>query len=529
MIHTPPSQKPRRRPALAAAALALSLAAAGCSGPSAGGDKKADGAASGGSASSSSSAAQPMPSTDPALARFTGQNVHWSSCEGDKECADITVPVDYAHPDKETMRIRAIRIPSSNPKAPALFVNPGGPGGSGYDLVKDDDGKFDSDAIRSRYSVVGFDPRGVSRSEGIQCLTDKEKDAKRAANIDDSTPEGLAKAHAAAKALGQKCKEKSGPVLAHMDTASAARDLDVMRAATQSPRLNYLGFSYGTYLGAMYAQLFPDNVGRFVLDGAVKPNATPQEIDEGQAVAFEKSFTAYAKSCAQRGDCPLKGEPKEQLAQLTELIAKYRKTPGKTSDGRVFTADDLVQALILPMYEDSIWPMLDKAIRGAMEGKPDTAMRIADLSLERDESGHYSGNQDVAFSGVQCLDHPGRPSDAEMKADAKQLEKKAPFTAPLISYSQLPCVEWPVTPAKGAPAIKPAKPVTALVIGTTGDPATPYEWSKDLASTLGGDSRVLTSVGHGHTAFGRAGSCVTDAVLDYLAEGRLPKAGKVCT
>lgn len=507
-----------RRAAAVAAALSLGLLTSGC------------GVTGGGQASSSSpSAASELPSTDPRLAKFTGQTVTWTPCEQDRECADITVPVDYAAPDGETTTIRAIRIRSTKENAPSLFVNPGGPGGSGYDLVKDDTSKFTGSAIRGAYSVVGFDPRGVGKSDGIRCLTDEQKDAQREKVVDPSTAEGLAQAHRDAKALGEACVKNSGPVLAHMDTVSVARDLDVMRAAMGNAKLHYLGYSYGTALGSVYAQLFPSHVGRFVLDGAVAPNLREAEAVQDQAVAFEKSFSAYAAACLRSSRCPFTGTPESVKAELHGLVTKYSKESVKTSDGRSFTANDLANALILPMYSPEAWGYLTDGLSSLVKDEnADTLMRLADIALDRDANGHYTSNSNEAFTAVSCLDEPSSATDAEMTAHAEKLKKAAPLVGEMVAYSQVSCVEWPIKPASGAPELTFPTKISALVIGTTGDPATPYDWAKKLTSALGPDSRLLTFEGYGHTAYGRGSACVDRRVQDYLVKGTLPEAGTVC-
>ncbi len=480
--------------------------------------------------SSTSSSGASLPSTDPALDAFTHQSVTWKPCEKTLECATFTVPVDYAKPSGETTTIQAIRIKSTNPEAKPLFVNPGGPGGSGYDLVAEGGERFSAKAIADNYTVVGFDPRGVGKSDPIRCLSDEERDKRRAANIDPSTPEGLAAAHAEAKATGEACVKNSGPVLAHMDTASVAKDLDVMRAALGSEKLHYLGYSYGTQIGSTYAALFPKNVGRMVLDGAVAPGLTDEQLNLGQARGFEKSVSAYVASCLTGPKCPLTGSIKEGKAQLSALLAEYRKKPGKTSDGRTVTADDLMQAIVLPMYNPKYWSLLTIALTDLIKREnPDSMMVLADSAADRDEHGKYTSNGDFAFTAVTCLDGPLSTTDAQMKAQAAKLTAEAPFMGPLMGYSQVSCVEWPVKPSSPAPAVTPESSVEALVVGTKYDPATPYDWAKQLTSALGEKAVLLTYDAFGHTAYGRGNECVNKAVETYLAQGTMPAADTVCS
>ncbi len=228
------------------------------------------------------------------LRSYYTQQVDWTACEADFECAKIKVPLDYSKPDGDSIEIAALKLSTKgSSKKGSLLVNPGGPGGSGYDFVRDAGTTHFSEKLRANYDIVGFDPRGVKRSAPVTCLTDQERDASRAKIYDLDTDAGLAETLADNKAIAAKCEEKTGPVLGHIDTVSAAKDLDILRAVLNDTKLNYLGFSYGTFLGSTYASLFPDNVGRMVLDGAMDPSLSYEELTSGQAKAFEKAIRAY--------------------------------------------------------------------------------------------------------------------------------------------------------------------------------------------------------------------------------------------
>ena len=255
----------------AAGSLAVLLSLTGCT---------LFGSSNGGSNGASTGKADPSiaEAAPEELRSFYSQEVSWTACEGKLQCAKIKVPVDYSKPDGDSIEIAALKMPATGNKTGSLLVNPGGPGGSGYDFVKDAGATNISSEVRSSYDLVGFDPRGVKRSSPVTCLTDQERDASRAKSYDLSSDAGLSEAIADNKATAAKCAEKTGPLLAHVDTVSAAKDMDILRAVVNDAKLNYLGYSYGTFLGSTYASLFPDNVGRMVLDGALDPSLSNEEL-----------------------------------------------------------------------------------------------------------------------------------------------------------------------------------------------------------------------------------------------------------
>ena len=229
------------------------------------------------------------------LRSYYTQKADWTACEADFQCAKIKVPLDYSKPDGDSIEIAAIRLPTKGASKGSLLINPGGPGGSGYDFVKDAGATHFSEKLRANFDIVGFDPRGVKRSAPVTCLTDQERDASRAKIYDLDTDAGLAETLADNQVIAAKCEEKTGPVLGELDTESSAKDLDILRAALNDTKLNYMGFSYGTFLGSTYASLFPDNVGAMVLDGAMDPSLSYEELTSGQAKAFEKALRAYVE------------------------------------------------------------------------------------------------------------------------------------------------------------------------------------------------------------------------------------------
>ncbi|NUS37320.1 MAG: alpha/beta fold hydrolase, partial [Pseudarthrobacter sp.] len=355
------------------------------------------------------------------LEKFYSQEVVWQPCEGEFQCAKVTVPLDYANPAGDTIQIAALKASSTGKKTGSLLVNPGGPGASGYDFVKDAAATHFSQGVRSTYDLVGFDPRGVNRSAPVTCLTDAERDATRAKIYDLQTDAGLSEALADNKAIGAKCAAQTGPVLAHIDTVSSAKDLDVLRAVVNDSKLNYLGYSYGTFLGSTYASLFPDNVGRMVLDGALDPSITNEDLTSGQARAFEKAIRAYVASCQRQGKCPLSGDVESGVAQIQDLINAVRQAPRTAKDGRQVNATTFVSGLITPLYNDQSWPALTQAIEAAMQGDVSLVLRLADIGADRGSDGKYTSNSTLAFNAINCLDYPMVSDPAGMRAEEQRL------------------------------------------------------------------------------------------------------------
>lgn len=505
----------RRRPAaLLAAIVTALLVVTGCT-PSTGG---------------------PQPSGDPAatqgapagLEKFYTQDVQWSPCEGGKfDCTTVKVPVDYANPAGDTADLALIRLNGRNAKG-SLLVNPGGPGGSGYDMVKDSAQTMFSAKLLDSYNVIGFDPRGVKRSAPVTCVSDSERDALREFTADPDTDAGLTATFAEQKKLIDACQAHSGPMLAHTDTVSAAKDMDIIRAAaSRQVQLDYLGYSYGTFLGSTYATLFPDRVGRMVLDGALDPSLDNHEITRGQARGFEAAVHAYVRSCLTQSDCPVSGSEDAGVAKIQALLARVRQSPLHTNSGRTINVTDFVNGFILPLYNDKNWPALTQALVGAFKGDGSGMLRLADIAADREQDGSYSSNSNFAFMAYNCLDYSTDASPAAMRAEAAQLKQDSPTLGEFFAYGGVNCRDWPYKPVRTPAPAHYTGQSPILVVGTTGDPATPYQWAGNLRSQLG-NAALLTWKGEGHTAYGRGSSCVDNAVDSYLADRKAPTDGTRC-
>ncbi|WP_415504428.1 alpha/beta hydrolase, partial [Actinomyces slackii] len=475
------------------------------------------------------------------LESFYGQEVEWFPCEAEGAmneaasdtgftCARVKVPLDYEAPDGETIEIAMKKRAADGQSIGTLFINPGGPGGSGVGMVGEIDNLLSEDLLGS-YDVVGFDPRGVGSSTAVDCLSDAELDAERAGEVGDDGVTSAAEAEAEGKESAAQCGAKTTTpgLLDHIDTVSAARDLDVLRAVDDQDSLTYLGYSYGTYLGATYAELFPGNVGRMVLDAALDPSLSASEVTLGQAKGFERALRTYVEDCQAGSACPLSGDVDSGVQQIRSLLEMTRNAPLTTSDSsRPLTHDLASDAVLGALYNSANWGTLTAALDQAMtQNDGSLLLRIADHFAERDSDGSYASNGDEAIGAINCLDYPVQGDEAQWDAQAAELTKVGPTFGAQLAYADAHCKGW------GHESTRERKPITAsgaapiLVVGTTGDPATPYEWSQSLAEQLE-SGQLVTWKGEGHAAYGRAGDCLTAAVDGYLLAGTMPEEGLTC-
>lgn len=479
------------------------------------------------------SAAAPVPTGEngPAgLERFYGQEPEWTDCDGDARCAWIEVPLDYAEPAGETIRLRAREVPATSDDVQGrIVVNPGGPGGSALGFA-DQVASTLPDDVRDRYGVVGVDPRGVGSSEpALDCLTDAELDDWTSV---DATPDDEAEQEALRKAslaFGRGCVERSGALASHVSTVEAARDLDVVRAVLGDDELTYYGASYGTSLGSTYAALFPQKAGRLVLDGAVAPDLTVAEGALGQNEGFQRALTAYLKDCV-RDDCPLGDDVESAEQVLGETIEALDSDPLEVGD-RELTQTRAFYGIATPLYGEQNWPLLTVALGQLLKGNGGGLLQLSDFYFDRSPDGSYASNSAEAFRAVSCLDASGEPAPtpAEVEQVTAQLSEVSPVFGPFFAGDSSGCEDWPARSEAAQQELDVAAPGAPpiLVVGTTRDPATPYEWSQRLAEAL--DSGVLlTREGDGHTALGQGNECIDDAVATFLLDGEAPDDGTVC-
>ena len=453
---------------------------------------------------------------------------HWSDCGKGLQCADIRVPRDYDAPSKGYLTIALARLPASDPKdrIGSLVVNPGGPGGSGVEFVRGaaEEGIFPT-ALRKRFDIVGFDPRGVNASSAIRCIDNLDPQARLDPSPDD--PEELEELVDSAREYAAECGKRNDATLPYLSTDAVARDLDLIRQAIGDKKLSYLGFSYGTLIGSLYAERFPERIRAMVLDGAMDPSLDLEHFRAGQAAGFEKSLTAFLDDCAAKERCDFHAGGKPRAA-FDSLMAKIEAKPLPASFDRErrpvgpFVAS---YAVLAALYDSASWPALAQALEVARQGDGSLLLRISDPYQGRNPNGSYS-NQHDAYTANTCLDFAAPKDVGTYSAWAQRLKKAAPHFAGLIAYNDLACTFWPI-PAERTPGLVAATGAPPIVVvGTTGDPATPYAWAQALANEL--DSGVLvTREGEGHTAY-LANSCIQRAVDEYLLGLTPPKAGLTC-
>ncbi|WP_037869006.1 alpha/beta hydrolase [Streptomyces sp. NRRL S-813] len=476
-------------------------------------------------------------STPSALAPYYVQKLTWRDCGAPGfQCATLRAPLDYADPSAGDIRLAVARKKATGPgsRLGSLLVNPGGPGGSAIDYLQQFAGVGYPEEIRARYDLVAMDPRGVARSEPVECLDDRDMDTFTKT---DMTPDDRAETDALVgefRKFAEGCGAHDPRVLRHVSTVEAARDMDVLRAVLGDQRLNYVGASYGTLLGATYAGLFPGRVGRLVLDGAMDPSLTARRLNLDQTAGFETAFQSFAKDCVRQSDCPLGGPGTTPAQAGDHLEVFFRKLdahplPTGDPDGRRLVEALGTTGVIAAMYDQGAWPQLRAALTAAMK-KNDGAglLSLSDTYYERDTRGHYS-NLMFANAAVNCLDLPPAFSGpAAVEEALPSFRKASPVFGEGLAWASLNCAYWPVKPtgephrieAKGAPPI--------VVVGTTRDPATPYRWAQALASQLS-SARLLTFVADGHTAYGRGSRCIDSAIDAYLLHGTPPTQGKRCS
>ncbi|HKT57951.1 MAG TPA: alpha/beta hydrolase [Microbacterium sp.] len=464
------------------------------------------------------------------LKPFYAQTVVWRACNGGDECSRISVPLDWNAPSRGKAQLAVIRHRATDGSAQgALLVNPGGPGASGVQLIRDSVEYAVGSDLEKHYDVIGFDPRGVGGSTpAVRCYdaTDMDSFLFDLPTQKRNTPAWVAEELSNFKQFGQACDRNSAGILSHIDTVSAARDMDVIRAVLGQKKLDYLGYSYGTFLGATYAGLYPNRVGHMVLDGALDPSVSALDVSVAQGIGFESALKAYMAYCLRQKGCPFTGTVADGMSDLGAMLAQVDADPLPNSDGRQLGADSLMTAIVSALYAQSSWKYLTQALDGVANGDPSIAFQLADFYYNRVD-GRYEDNSFEAFNAYNCMDYPSGETAGQIAAAQQQLKQKAPTIAPYWSVQVDTCAEWPVKTAVTRQQIHASGAGPIVVIGTSNDPATPYAWAKSLASQL--DSGVLiTRIGQGHTGFNKGNSCVDDAVNGYFLNGTTPQNGLVC-
>ena len=466
------------------------------------------------------------PTESEGLDRYYEQTLEWSDCRTGAQCTEVEVPLDYAEPDGESITLSVLKVPArDDDPVGAMLVNPGGPGGSGVDYAGAADDWF-GDRLRESFDIVGFDPRGVGRSTPIDCLSDEELDTFIASDPDPDTASEARRADRLMRGFGRGCLELSGDLTRHVSTEEAARDMDVLRGALDQDRLVYFGASYGTFLGATYADLFPERVGRMVLDGAIDPTMDSVETSLVQAEAFEVALRAYVENCVDGGECFLGDTVDEALGTIRGLLDQVDADPLPTGGERELTQGYAVLGIWAPLYNRDYWSALDTGLAEALQGNGRTLLAFADSYVGRGPDG-YLDNSSEALYAVNCLDHDESITTEEAAALEDELVEASPTFGRVFAFGLTACRNWSVRTGKEPKELNAEGAAPILVVGTSRDPATPLSWAEALAEQL--DSGVLVRRdGDGHTGYGAGNECVDDVVEDYLVAGEVPEGPVDC-
>jgi pimeloyl-ACP methyl ester carboxylesterase len=464
---------------------------------------------------------------DAALASYYSQKLKWSDCNSGDRCTKLTVPLDYAKPAGRTIQLNVLEVPAADPgsRLGSLIVNPGGPGEPGASYAAQ--GSF-GQPLRDHFDIVGFDPRGTGSSAPVDCLSDSDLDHYLAADPDPSTPAEVAAFKTEQHAIATGCPRLSGAIAGHVSTVESARDMDILRAAIGDATMTYLGASYGTKLGATYAQLFPHRVGRFVLDGAVDVSLGTRALTLQQAAGFQQALASYAANCVGSDiGCFLGKTVPDVLRTIGDLIDRIATKPLPAQDGRVLTAGNAFSGIAVTLYSRSYWVLLSTALRAALGGDGSQLLRLADAYTARNPDGTYADNSMEAFYDISCVDDPSSIPFSKVPAQYPAFEKASPVFGKVFAWSLTSCHGFTPRSDQPVPTIHAHGAPPIVVVGTTRDPATPFQWAVHLAHQL--DSGVLVRRnGDGHTGYMTGNACVDHAVESYLVSGIVPANNTSC-
>ena len=528
----------RTTPALRAAALAATatvlLPLAACSDDGGGTDR--------GTPSAASTAS---PTTTPG--DLSSQKLDWKRCPAPSnaqgsgtapsplpggtpwECSFMNVPLDYGDPDGRTIELALVRARAKDQdrRIGSLVFNFGGPGASGVATLPAFGTAYDT--LRGRYDLVSFDPRGVGRSEGVECADDAALDARYEM---DGTPDNAKEERAFVddlKSYIADCEENSGEELPYVGTTNAARDMDLLRSVLGDDKLHYFGISYGTELGGVYAHLFPKKVGRAVLDAVVDPTEDAEKSALGQAKGFQLALDNFTADCAEREDCKLPGSRAQEVQDwIADLLEKLEKKPVPGLGERELTQTQATTGIASALYSKETWPLLEQGLDEADGQNGGLLLALADSLNGRTQNGHYD-NSGAANTAINCADSKQRFTLEQTKAALPLFRKASPVFGDYLGWGLMSCTGWPVAGAWDTPDVSAPGAAPVLVIGNTGDPATPYAGAKAMAGELGkGVGVELTYKGEGHGAYNGGSTCVQKAVDGYLLDGKVPASGTVC-
>ncbi len=445
----------------------------------------------------------------------------WKAC-GRLQCATLTVPLDYSDPTKGTIDLYVKRHPASGNKAVGtLLVNPGGPGVPGTSLVDQATLAFSEDLLDS-FDIVGWDPRGTGDSSPIDCVDDL--DPLFSLDPVPDTPAEKQVIIDASKQFDAACEARSGKLLPYVSTQDTARDMDEIRRALGEDKISYFGFSYGSQLGATYATMFPTHVRAMVIDGAADPNAGYVESTKQQVVGLERGLQQMMDDCAKKTTCAFhhNGDP---MPAYDALIAKLTANPLKSAGGRPAVGPGIaLYGVVSGLYVKEYWPLVTQALAAAERGDGSKLLALYDAYVERLPNGSWTNSFEDLIA-INCLDDPGPKDPSFPDTYAAELRTLSPHFGDWAAYSYN-CIYWPV-PQKTPLKLTGAGAGPIVVVGTTGDPITPIESTKNMAAALEGGV-LVTVEAEQHTGY-MVNDCVDAAVDDYLIDLTVPAPGLVCS
>jgi pimeloyl-ACP methyl ester carboxylesterase len=475
-------------------------------------------------------AASTIQETVPAdLSTFYSQDIEWRNC-GNADCTTFQVPLDYQDPGGATISLSMTRVRASGESIGSLFVNPGGPGGSAVEYAKAAD-FIVTDQVREVFDVVGVDPRGVGLSEPIKCLTDQQRDLFLAGEVTPDTSLEEQRLILDSEVVGSACEANDNPLISHMSTIEVARDMDIARALVGDPVMNMVGKSYGTAIAAIYSQLFPERVGRMVLDGVLPTYLDQFQVTREQAEEFEVLLQYFVQQCLGQEDCPLTGNVDQGVQQVQDFLLALDSRPLVGRGGRELTEGLAAYAILTYLYfPESDFDQLRPALNAAMTlGDPDPLLEILDRRLSRTPDGRYSDNSTDAFYAVSCLDLPVTASVEQIGEFAAELSNSAPTFGEALGWGALVCRNWPYQSAQ-KPDITAGLAPPVMIVATEFDPATPARWGLDLAQRLGNAEVVEWQGGYNHTGYFEGSDCVTERVDSFLIGGEItPGTTTICS
>jgi pimeloyl-ACP methyl ester carboxylesterase len=480
---------------------------------------------------------------------LTAQKLNWKDCPapspaegggdspsplpngGEWQCATMRAPLNWDKPEGDTIKLALIRARASGAareRIGSLIFNFGGPGASGVATLPSF-GK-DYEQLRTRYDLVSFDPRGVGRSAPVQCENDVQLDAYFQ---QDTSPDDAAERTEYldnTREFNDACEENSEKVLPHVRTTDAARDMDLMREVLGDDTLHYFGISYGTELGGVYAHLFPRKVGRAVFDAVVDPTQDPEQGMLGQARGFQLALDNFAADCAAKtGGCEIGGSAQDVKDRISALLKGLDTRPITGLPPRKLTQGAAVNGILQALYSKELWQFLTQALQQAYDGDGSDLMVLSDSLNGRSDTGEYS-NIVAANVAINCADDRPRYTSEYVEGKLPEFRAASNLFGDTLAWSLLGCADWAVTGATDHPDVSAPGAAPILVVGNTGDPATPYEGARKMVDALGeGVGVELTYKGQGHGAYNSKDRCVQAAVNGYLLDGKVPPAGTVCS